>query len=310
MKSIRILILPMLAVLSCALLFLAASGKVAAGSRASVVNANLTFTTIDVPGAAVTEINGINSAGDMAGFYGQSTCGPDSGFLYSNGAFTYFNYPGQTLTVAAGINDSGLIVGSATQNCDRRGTVVGYLYDGTTFTTLQDGGNTATYGYGINNSGIVVGEVGSLDYTRGFRLITNGQYRILHFPGIYINAFASGINNRGAIVGTTISGNTNTAYIYQNGIFSNIDFPGAVQTEGLGINDHGIVVGWYALVGGCECAFALRNGKYTSFAYPGALFTAATGINKSGQIVGDYTFDFVFWHGFITSPITDADFGD
>src|SRR2546430_9370985 len=75
------------------------------------ITAQLTFTTIDVPGAGYTGVFGINSAGDMVGNFGQDTNVDSHGFLYSNGTFTYFDYPGQTFTVPGGINDSGLIVG-------------------------------------------------------------------------------------------------------------------------------------------------------------------------------------------------------
>src|SRR5882762_4864052 len=75
------------------------------------ISAQLTFTTIDVPGAGYTGIFGINTAGDLVGNYGQDTNGDSHGFLYSSGILTYFDYPGQNVTVPGGINDSGLIVG-------------------------------------------------------------------------------------------------------------------------------------------------------------------------------------------------------
>ena len=49
---------------------------------------NLTFTTIDVPGAKYTGATGINSFGDIVGNYGQDTDGDSHGFLYSDGGFT------------------------------------------------------------------------------------------------------------------------------------------------------------------------------------------------------------------------------
>src|SRR5690349_8241131 len=81
-----------------------------AQSGTPIPDANLTFTSIDVPGAQFTGIWGINSNGDMVGNYGQNIEAESHGFLYSNGTFTYFDYPGQPKTVPYGINDSGLIV--------------------------------------------------------------------------------------------------------------------------------------------------------------------------------------------------------
>jgi probable HAF family extracellular repeat protein len=279
-----------------------------AQSDSVISDAHLTLTTIDVPGAKITTINGINTAGDMVGYYGQNASGPDSGFLYSNGAFTYFDYPGQTVTLPAGINDSGLIVGSATQNADKRFTVVAFLYDGTTFTELRDGTNNVTYGYGINNAGIVVGASGAtLGSWNGFQM-RNGIFKDIDFPGNPIYGLATGINNYGKIVGFDDWDTNYHAYIYSHGKFKNIDFPGAIHTVALGINDSGIVVGWYCVTGQTCYAYAFKNGKYISFRYPHARATYAEGINSAGQIVGAYTFDYQTGHGFATSPIIDADF--
>lgn len=267
----------------------------------------LTMTTIDVPGAAVTEVNGINSTGEMVGTYGQSTLGALSGFLYSSGAFTYFNYPGQSVTVPGGINDSDLIVGLATQEAGERSTVVGFLYDGAAFTTLQDGDNAVTNAYGINNAGTVVGSAGQSVYAwRGFEE-KNGKYGSVNLPGQCDYKYASGINNFGETVGFTFCGLDEYGYAVTNGKPRNIEYPGTTQTTAMGVNDHGVIVGSYGS-GASTYGFAYLNGKYISFSYPGVQYTYAAGISKSGQIVGSYTSDFNVWHGFITTPVTPADF--
>ena len=85
-------------------------------------------------------------------------------------------------------------------------------------------------------------------------------------------------------------------------------FPGAGQTEAHGVNDGGMIVGWYA-VGSSDYGFALMKGKYVSFGYPGAVGTFPNAVNVSRQVVGSYTFDYQTFHGFVTSPITSEDFG-
>lgn len=283
-------------------------GSTLAHARENSEPPKLTLTTVDVPGASVTGVTGINSAGDMVGDYGQSTLGALSGFLYSNGTFTYFDYPGQAVTVPGGINDSNLIVGLATQEPGQRSTVVGFLYDGTTFTTLHDGNNAVTNAYGINNAGTVVGAAGpDVDVWTGFEE-RSGQYKSVGLPGPCAYKYAAGINNLGEVVGFTICGLYENGYAVRNGKLQNIDYPGTTQNSVLGINDGGVIVGCYDK-GGIFYAFAYLNGKYISFGYPGAEYTAASGINKSGQIVGSYTPDVqTTWHGFVTSPITTADF--
>src|SRR5712691_7548355 len=53
----------------------------------NVKTINPTFTTIDVPGATVTAINGVNIAGDMVGWYTNVAGGycPCHSFLLSGG---------------------------------------------------------------------------------------------------------------------------------------------------------------------------------------------------------------------------------
>jgi probable HAF family extracellular repeat protein len=68
-----------------------------------------------------------------------------------------------------------------------------------------------------------------------------------------------------------------------------------------------VIVGWY-YTGSSNLAFAFSNGKYFSFGYPGAMYTLPRGINASGQVVGEYTLDNSYYHGFVTSPVSPADF--
>ena len=279
---------------SLPLLLLTCASVIAAQPNPNTVN--VTFTTIDVPGAVYTGIFGINTAGDMVGSYGQDTSQDAHGFLYSGGTFTYFDYPSQSVTVPTGINDSNLIVGYAGKN-----PVVGFLYDGLSFQTLVDGSNTATASLGINNAGEVVGGAGTIYTTKGFDL-RSGKFKTLNVPGHHTYNYGNGINNFGTIVGWTES----DGFICRGNNCKIMDYPGAVQTEALGINDGGVVVGWYTSTGG-TWGFASKNGKYISFGFPGAAFTGAEGINNSGQIVGAYTFDYQAWHGFVTNPITAAD---
>ncbi len=102
--------------LACsALAFAALAYGPVADAQDGVGPVKLTLTTIDVPGAIITQINGINTAGEMVGLCGQALEEAVSGFSYSNGSSTYFDYPGQAVTVPWGINDSNGIVGLATQ---------------------------------------------------------------------------------------------------------------------------------------------------------------------------------------------------
>jgi len=270
-------------------------------AQSNVKTINVTFTTIDVPGAGVTGVYGINSAGDMVGYYGASSNDLNKhGFLLSGGTFTYLDYPGADATFAYAINDAGLIIGSAEFNGGLQ--IEGFSYDGSTFTPIRDGRLSTTITYAISSIGDIVGGAGGPYTTKGIEL-HSGKFKTLNVPGTYSYVFASGINKRGTIVGWA----DQDGFVCRGGTCQILDYPGANQTANRGVNDQGIVVGWYFL-SGIGYAFALRNGKYLSFAYPGAAATAATAINSFGQVVGQYTFDYQTFHGFLTSPITGADF--
>jgi len=260
-----------------------------------------TFTTIDVPGAGVTEVSGINAAGEMVGLYGKTDYDAHQrGFLLKNGKFIHVDYPKAYTTLAFGINDAGIVVGSA--GLKDRTVYVGFTYDGATFTPLRDGSDSATCSYSINDANNIVGGAGTVYGSKGF-LESNGIYTPINFPGVNVYEYATNINNLGEIVGLT----DYDAYTYINGQFQNIDVPGASQTGAFGINDQGIISGYYFLDPAAH-GFALFKGKYVSFSFPGATETTATGINAAGNIVGAYDLADGTVHGFVTSPITAADF--
>src|ERR1700674_3559593 len=87
----------------------------------SLALAQGTYTQIDYPGASWTYAEGIDSAGDIVGYY-VDTVG-EHGFLLSGGGYTSIDYPGAKYTVASGINDNGQVVGGTLD------LAVGFLYD-------------------------------------------------------------------------------------------------------------------------------------------------------------------------------------
>lgn len=261
----------------------------------------LTFTTIDVPGAMATNINGINTQGDMVGYYYDGSGGATgTGFLYSGGNFTFFTYPGADLTEGIGINDSGLISGTAYMA--ENTAAVGFTYDGTNFTEIAVAGEEFTLINGINNAGALVGGDGDGTVNKALQ-DTGGRFRnVTPPPGGWIEAQAVAINNLGEIVGLT-TGSSTTGFSYKSGEFRDIAVPGSVNiTQAHGVNDNGVIVGWFEAPSGFA-GFVLRNGKYFSVAYPGAVYTFVLGINTTGQLVGSFSLDRQTYHGFVTSPV-------
>jgi hypothetical protein len=263
----------------------------------SAALAQMTFTTIDVPGAKITVADGINTAGDVVGYYGQSSTGPVHGFLLRAGEFAFFDYPGADSTLATAINDSGLIAGYA-----EFGTQVkGFLYDGNMFTDVTAGNRSATFVMGMNNLGDLVGGAGTIYGTQGF-LFRIGQFRKIQPSGSFDYVYAAGISDLGWIVGFTSAGLAVHGFQYKHGVFQKVDFPGSQTTELWGINNSGLAVGWYG-IGNQYSGFTLFRGKYTTFAYPGAQGTFPRSVNAGGESVGDYLLSDGTVHGFVATGV-------
>src|SRR6266498_4554125 len=91
----------------------------------------LTFTTIDVPGARLTQASGINNRGQIVGWYDDAS-GGEHGFLLDETGFTTIDVPGAGLTATDGINDRNQIVGGYIGPSG----ILSFLWDAGSFTTI------------------------------------------------------------------------------------------------------------------------------------------------------------------------------
>jgi uncharacterized membrane protein len=69
--------------------------------------------------------------------------------------------------------------------------------------------------------------------------------------------------------------------------YSELEFPREATAVASGINDAGVIVGWYTLADTVR-GFVYRNGKPRAVEYPGASTTRLFGIGPAGDIVGGY----------------------
>jgi uncharacterized membrane protein len=219
-----------------------------------------TFTTIDVPGALNTFVFGINNLGEMVGSYGTSLNGETHGFLLPSlgGSATSFDIAGAFATQAFGINDAGQIVGGFFQ-ADR---VSGFLLDsiGGTPVVFDFGTGNYTSAQGINDAGQIVGGFGTLDL--------NGNDGFISSQGFYLQTPAS----------------QPTAF----GVGS------APVTVAMGINDQGVIAGFYAdqsgnlATGVHGLIMSSPGGRPTTFDVPGSPSTVISGLNDLDIFVGAF----------------------
>jgi len=108
---------------------------------------------------------------------------------------------------------------------------------------------------------------------------------------------ASRVNDRGQIVGryyqtTPFSGPDARfrGFLLDHGRLTRIDVPGAAQTQAVGVNNLGRVVGEYQNPDGTYHGFVWHKGRSTTIDLPGAAGTSPVDINNRGQIAG-FTLD-------------------
>lgn len=117
--------------------------------------------------------------------------------------------------------------------------------------------------------------------------------------GISNGALIKAANQTGQIVGYyRLNGGFEQGFMLDGATYTSVNYPGAVRTYALGINNSGEIVGLYTTSPN-EHGFLLSNGMYTSIDVPGNNgLTSAVSINDAGQIVGEYS-DNMGNHGFL-----------
>jgi probable HAF family extracellular repeat protein len=165
------------------------------------------YTTVNYPGAAGSELTGINDLGEMSGAYcSDAACDTSATFhsfvLSRSGVFTSFDPPGATGSIASTVSLIGVVVGS---------------YDSTSEPTCT----TVCQGY----------------------VQIHGNYTTLNYPGSSFT-FAGGGNVWNTVVGIyTDSAGNGHGYVWSSGSYTSFDYPSASFTEATGINALGVIVG-------------------------------------------------------------------
>ena len=273
-----------------------------------------TYTTVDFPGAVLTElIGGPNPQGTSVGGYTLTAGGALHGFTLRNGVFTPFDPPGSTFTTANFINPRGDIVGGYV---DASGVSHGFVRSGGNYTTVDYPGAAGTTLSSVNPSGEMSGATcsdpacgafGATNVTHSFLVSKKGVFSATFDPPGAVSSTSSVVIPSGAVVGsdTNVGGTTCATqcqgYMLFHGTYATINFPGSSFTFAGGANAEGNIVGIYVDAAGVGHGF-LFNGNYTSFDFPGATLTEATGINPGGVIVGLYTDSAAVTHGFVRTP--------
>src|SRR6266850_174359 len=129
--------------------------------------------------------------------------------------------------------------------------------------------------------------------------ISVSNIRRIRVPGLTINT-ANDINNHGQIVGQCTDANGVVhGFVYNDGVLCQVDYPGGRNTNVIGINNLGQMVGMFGTLTG-TFGFVYDRGTFGQLAFPGAgNLTIANGINDRGEIVGVFQDTSGVGHGFL-----------
>jgi uncharacterized membrane protein len=297
----------------------------------SVRAGGFAFTNFDGPTRGTTagtgtNMNGIANSGAAVGF-DIDNMGQFHNFLVNPLKSRFaklLNIGGSTTAMAFGTNSAGTVVGA-----DGNGNAF-TLARGALKTFIPSGGTSAT-AFGVNDQGTVVGQFVTSTATPGFIRGRKGKgFITVNAPSGPNVVNAQGINNKGLLVGFYVGtdgqvhgfmANQRSA---QNGTLTGTAIadptipnvpgePGAtfVFSQVLGVNDHGIAVGYYGDSTTSQHGFLYdtRTGQYTFLDDPSEAFnngvevTQITGITNSGEITGFYSDANGVFHGFVaTAP--------
>lgn len=259
----------------------------------------LAFTTVDVPGAVLTNAQGINLQGDIVGTYNDAS-GQQHGFLRSGGQYRVIDFPNARATFARGINDSGDIVGTYQRQGEtggipshgflltRRGGLQALDYPGHLNTIPQRILNDGTI-FGCYHDTDTMGTMHGMMFDRGFSAMDMGM------------SMNNGATPDGAyMVGLfTDNDGRNKAFVVNRGSFERLEVPGALGTNGWDVNPSRIVVGVYTDAAGAIHGFQYDGRNFSRVDAPGATVTRVFGINANGDMVGLFVDTAGRTHGFV-----------
>jgi uncharacterized membrane protein len=168
------------------------------------------------------------------------------------------------------------------------------------YTSIQvPGSRTHTYLHGINDRGLIAGGFDNPSFDgpngmgHGIVRLRDGRFVRFDVRGA-VSTIANKINDRGQVAGGFNRTGTSVGSLGTKGFLRGprgvrvINVPGSIETQALGINNAGVVVGEYVDADGIFHGFRWKRGRFTTIDGPGSLGGAVLDVNDRGHMVGVY----------------------
>ncbi|MYA58622.1 T9SS type A sorting domain-containing protein [Candidatus Poribacteria bacterium] len=213
------------------------------------------FTTYDFPGSQGTYFYALGNDGRAAGHY-QDSDGLYRGVILEDGELRRYDFPGAIQTEIYGYSDAtGALTGSF---IDASGVRRGFSGD----TIVEVPGASATYSDFVSWTGHIVGSyVDTKGIYHAYMRSSLGRFLSIDLPNA-LNLeyfFLHGLNSARTVIGRAQAvGDVPRTYVGSPLNLQELQFPGAVSTEGWNINEDGSVVGHYDSADGRRHGFIAR----------------------------------------------------
>jgi len=174
-------------------------------------------------------------------------------------------------------------------------------------TDLGSFGGTFNFAYGVNNSAQIVGASSTPAFTlRAFLYQGTNMIDLNAGDGSQANS----INDQGQIVGYFPATGGVHAFLYTNGVLTDLGTLGGVRSFGNCINNNGEVAGTAWTPSGTNHAFKFSGGPLTDLGTLGGVSSAANGINNNGDVAGlSLTSNNIATHAFLFTAGVMKDLG-
>src|SRR5262245_7476307 len=196
--------------------------------------------------------------------------------------------------MAQAINNRGQVVGASWQRDDAGNQIHrAFLWERGNMTGLGTLGGAKSFAFGINSRGQVVGRSKTADSQTHPFLWRRGRMTNL-WPSS--NGEALGINDHGQVVGYHYVGEDQHAFLWEEGVLTDLQTLGGQNSNALGINNHGQVVGWSDTAEGERHAFFQERGQaMMDLGTLGGGDSSAAAISDENLVVGSSNLTDAWW---------------